>query len=100
MVRGKHVIVWVLAVAPVVAPPAIMPGVVVSCLIGGVFELQLQSLFLNICSSAIPQVQLDWTPVEAHEKLVPEKTQGLRQFRDHRWKALGEENPNLLGLFL
>ena len=26
----------------------------------------------------------------------PEK---LRQFRDHRWKALGEENSDLLGLF-
>ena len=26
--------------------------------------------------------------------------EGLRHFRDHRWKALGEENPDLSGLFL
>ena len=26
--------------------------------------------------------------------------EGLRQFRDHRWKALGEENSDLSGLFL
>ena len=26
--------------------------------------------------------------------------EGLRHFRDHRWKALGEENADLLGLFL
>ena len=26
--------------------------------------------------------------------------EGLRHFRDHRWKALGEENPILSGLFL
>ena len=26
--------------------------------------------------------------------------EGLRHFRDHRWKALGEENPDLSGPFL
>ena len=26
--------------------------------------------------------------------------EGLRHFRDHRWKALGEENSDLLCLFL
>ena len=26
--------------------------------------------------------------------------EGLRHFRDHRWKALDEENPLLSGLFL
>ena len=26
--------------------------------------------------------------------------EGLRHFRDHRWKALGEENPILSGFFL
>ena len=25
--------------------------------------------------------------------------EGLRHFRDHRWKALGEENPDLLCIF-
>ena len=30
----------------------------------------------------------------------PKKTQVLRQFREHRLKALDEENPNLLGAFL
>ena len=25
--------------------------------------------------------------------------EGLRQFRDHRWKALGEDNPDLRGIF-
>ena len=29
-----------------------------------------------------------------------DELEGLRQFRDHRWKALGEENPDLSGLFL
>ena len=28
------------------------------------------------------------------------EAEGLRDFRDHRWKALGEENPDLSGLFL
>ena len=26
--------------------------------------------------------------------------EGLRHFRDHRWKALSEKNPDLSGLFL
>ena len=29
-----------------------------------------------------------------------DEPEGLRHFRDHRWKALGEENSDLLGLFL
>ena len=28
------------------------------------------------------------------------KPEGLRHFQDHRWKTLGKENQNLLGLFL
>ena len=28
------------------------------------------------------------------------KPEGLRHFRDHRWKALGKENPDLSGPFL
>ena len=46
------------AVAPVVAAPAITPGVVASRLFGGVFELHLQSTFLNFPTSIIPQVDL------------------------------------------
>ena len=29
-----------------------------------------------------------------------DELEGLRHFRDHRWKALGEENPILSGPFL
>ena len=29
-----------------------------------------------------------------------DEPEGLRRFRDHRGKALGEENPDLSGLFL
>ena len=38
--------------------------------------------------------------VYAHEKLIPEKPTGLRQIRDHVWKALGKKSPNLLCVFL
>ena len=34
-----------------------------------------------------------WTHTKKQFGKEPE---GLRQFRDHSWKALGEENPNLL----
>ena len=40
------------------------------------------------------------SPVETHKKLIPEKIKGLQQFRDHHWKALDEENSNLIWLFL
>ena len=34
---------------------------------------------------------------ETHaKKLFVNETEGLRQFRAHRWKALGEENPDLM----
>ena len=33
-------------------------------------------------------------------KYFANEPEGLRQFRDHRWKALGEDNPDLSGLFL
>ena len=44
------------------------------------------------------RVALRWIepPVDAHKKQFTDKPEGLRQFRDHREKALGEENPNLL----
>ena len=29
-----------------------------------------------------------------------DEPEGLRQLRDHRWKALSEENSDLLGIFL
>ena len=48
----------VLTVVLVVAAPAITPGVVASLLFGGVFELHLQSTFLNFPTSIILQVDL------------------------------------------
>ena len=40
-------------------------------------------------------------PQKKHTKnQVPDEPEGLRQFRDHHWKALGEENSDLLGIFL
>ena len=38
-----------------------------------------------------------WTHTNNQFGKQPE---GLRHFRDHRWKALGEENSDLPGLFL
>ena len=38
---------------------------------------------------------------ETHtKKLFANEPEGLRQFQDQRWKALGEENPNLPGIFV
>ena len=39
--------------------------------------------------------------LEAHtNNQFGKQLEGLRHFRDHCWKALGEENSDLLGLFL
>ena len=39
--------------------------------------------------------------LETHmDNQFAKKPEGLRQFREHRWKALGGENPDLSGLFL
>ena len=40
---------------------------------------------------------MQWTHTNNQFAKQPE---GLRHFRDHRWKALGEANLNLSGLFL
>ena len=38
---------------------------------------------------------------DTHTKNQPANApEGLRHFRDHRWKFLGEENPDVSGLFL
>ena len=41
--------------------------------------------------------------LELHYKhtknLFADDSEGLRLFRDHRWKALGEEKPDLPGIF-
>ena len=47
----------------------------------------------------IPTAGLD-VQYELTKKIFANKPEGLRHFRDHRWKALGEENPDLSGLFL
>ena len=39
-------------------------------------------------------------PGDAHKNQFGKQPEGLRRFRDHRWKALGEENSDLVGLFL
>ena len=36
----------------------------------------------------------------AHKKYIPNESEGLQQFRDHRWKALDEENPDMRVSFL
>ena len=42
-------------------------------------------------------VQLDWTSNTSRQKTIfASKPEELRHFRDHRWKVLGEENPNLI----
>ena len=37
---------------------------------------------------------------ETHTKnQFADETEGLRQFHEHRWKALGEENSDIPGIF-
>ena len=36
---------------------------------------------------------------DALEKSFFKEPEGLRQFRDHRWKALGKKNSDLTGIF-
>ena len=45
-------------------------------------------------SSAEATAGLD-VQYEPTKNQFTDKPEGLRQFRDHRWKALGKENPNL-----
>ena len=43
-------------------------------------------------------LQLDWASAsEPTKKYFASEPEGLRQFRDHRWKLLGEENSDLPG---
>ena len=51
-------------------------------------------------SSVINKTGLDPHYMNAHEKSIAKKLKMLRQIRDHIQKALGEENSDLLGLFL
>ena len=37
---------------------------------------------------------------EPMKNQFPDEPEGFRQFRDHRWKALGKENSDLSGLSL
>ena len=39
-------------------------------------------------------------PIRADKNQFTNEPEGLRHFRDHRWKALGEENSILSGPFL
>ena len=43
-------------------------------------------------------LHLSWIgrPIRANKNQFANESKGLRQFRDHRWKALGKEDPNLL----
>ena len=45
-------------------------------------------------------VQLDCGSARRTQKYFANEPEGLQHLRDHSWKALGEENPNHLGLFL
>ena len=47
-------------------------------------------------------LQLDWTDLQykSTKNKFADEPEGLRQFRYHRWKALGEENSDLPGIFL
>ena len=38
--------------------------------------------------------------LSAHKKQFASEPEWLRQFRDHHYKALGEESSDLLGIFL
>ena len=45
-------------------------------------------------------LQLDWTSNTSRQKnQFANEPEGLRHFQDHRWKALVEENPDLLCIF-
>ena len=48
-----------------------------------------------------PAASYSWIglPIRANKKQFASKPEGLRQFRDHCWKGLNEENSDLPGLF-
>ena len=52
----------------------------------------LKNLFQDVYSWIGRQIRAD-------KKSIANEPEGLRHFRDHRWKALDEENPNLLCIF-
>ena len=57
--------------------------------------VDLASFFLD------PQVQLDCQPARrTHKNQFADGPEGLQKFRDHRWKAFGEENSDLPSIFL
>ena len=58
--------------------------------------LQLTSFNAVHTSYATAGLDVQYEPTKNQFFNEPE---GLRHFRDHRWKALGEENPDLLGIF-
>ena len=49
-------------------------------------------------SKKLPRNRYSWIAdqQDAHKNQFANEPEGLRQFRDHRWKALGKENPDLL----
>ena len=49
-------------------------------------------------SSSTAELQLDMTSKTSRQKLISQQTKGVT-IRDHRWKALGKENSDLLGIF-
>ena len=61
-------------------------------------QIQIDDLLLAIsCYSATAGLLF----LETHTKnQFGKQPEGFRQFRDHRWKALGEENSDLSWLFL
>ena len=56
---------------------------------------------LHMCDNMIKKLTTAGLPIsETHTKnQFADKPEGLRQFRDHRWKALDEENSDLPGIF-
>ena len=74
-------------------------------------KLKQNIIFFNFFESSIQQTRytlvtrvrvtagLD-VQYELTKNQFANEPEGLRQFQDHRWKALGKENQDLLGLFL
>ena len=53
---------------------------------------------VSLCNRISATAGLD-VQYEPTKNQFSDEPEGLQQFRDHRWKALGKENPDLPGIF-
>ena len=62
-----------------------------------IYQIQIDAL---VCADGWSRLSTAGLPIsEIHTRNIFDIQEGLRQFQDHRWKALGEENSDPPGLF-